>query len=132
MGGIRTRAKVATTSQLSDGVALDNFVANFSTIWRSDAGMVDKIKAIWATVSQVVEELIEAAEVMYGPKTGSEKKAFVRGKILELMKEIQGKHNILPVAVESMVFKALEFALDNIIERVFRELNKRGAVNFSA
>lgn len=94
--------------------------------------MVDKVRAFWTIIETVVAELIAAAEVLYGPQTGATKKAYVKAKVLELLRELEGRHDYLPQVVESLTFKVVEWSLDFIIERVFRALSSKGLVNVSA
>lgn len=98
---------------------------------RQEPVMVDKVRTVWAIIEKVVTELIEAAENLYGPKSGETKKAYVSSNVLRLLREIEGKYDYLPKPLEGILFKVLEWTLDNIIERVFRSLQAKGLVNAS-
>lgn len=88
----------------------------------------EKIRAIWSTVERVAEELIQAAEALYGPKTGEQKKTYVEGKLLEYLKQLEGRVDIIPGWMEPIVFKAVEFSVGFIIERVLKALKDRKAL----
>ena len=82
----------------------------------------DRVRAIWIVVEMVVEELVGAAETLFGPGTGAEKKRFVTDKALELLIELERRHDFIPGWLETIVFRSIGFALDFIIERVVKQL----------
>lgn len=91
-----------------------------------------KVRAIWEVVELVVEELVQAAEVMTGSKTGAEKKAFVVSTTMEFLRKLEDSKNLLPAAFEGIVFTGLEFALGFLVERVLLNLKTAGAVPAAA
>src|SRR5690606_30730547 len=66
------------------------------TTSKSEGSMhvTERIKALWAVIEVAVEEAIIAAETIFGPKTGQEKKEFVVSKVLDLLRKLEEKQDI--------------------------------------
>lgn len=92
---------------------------------------ISTVRELWDLISLFVEEAVQAAE-QYTDRSGEEKKEFVKVKVLEWLKTAEGHLNVLPNVIEGALFAGLDFALDWMIERVFRTLDKQGLVNVPA
>lgn len=94
--------------------------------------LIERIRFVWGVVEVAVEEAVIAAEGFVELKTGAERKAYVVQHVTNLLKELEGRYDILPTWAEIFVLKTASFALDWIVERVFARLNKEGKVNVPA
>lgn len=92
--------------------------------------VVDRIRSVWEVVQKLVEEAVQAAEVLHpGSGQGPNKKEWVKERVMTFLRSLEARENFVPGFVEGLVFKAVETALDWMIDRVVRELTERGLVN---
>lgn len=91
----------------------------------SAPSMADRIRAVWAIVEAYTEEAVRAAEVLLGPATGAEKKAFVTTEAMSLIRELEGSLNLVPDWIEPLVMRSIEWGLSVMIERIVRTLKDR-------
>lgn len=90
--------------------------------------LVERIKALWTIVEMVVSELIQAAETLFGPGTGDQKRAYVIEKAMEAIGKMEEELDIVPDRIQSVVFASVRWALGMVVERVFRRLSADGVV----
>jgi hypothetical protein len=82
---------------------------------------VSQIKQIWEVIELVVAQCIQTAEVLHGPKTGPEKKAYVVNETMRFLNELEAKHNLLPGMFEAAALAGVRFALEQLVERVLKQ-----------
>lgn len=93
-----------------------------------DSGWLEKFRTVWALLQAFVENLVTAAEAIYGPGTGAQKKTIVTEMALKWLKEGEKRMNLIPDWIQPLVFKAVELGLDMMIEKVVKNFKKAGTI----
>lgn len=89
---------------------------------------VANIKGIWAIVEVAAQELIQTAEVLYGPQAGADKKTYVVNQLMTLIQQEEVKTNVIPAVIEPAVNAGLQFALGILVERLLNALKIDGTI----
>lgn len=93
------------------------------------ANIVEKVRSIWSVAEVLVEETIVAAEGFTSLTNGQERKRYVKQTVIDFLRQQEAQRDLLPSYAEALAFRAIEFGLDFIIDRVFARLDSEGAVN---
>lgn len=97
---------------------------------RPTVQLEQRARNVWAVAKAVIEEAILAAEGSPG-YDGVRKKRFVTERALEFLRRAEEHYDRIPDGLEPLAFRAVEWALDWMIETVFRRLEIEGRVNVS-
>lgn len=122
----KVRLEVDPVTVTRDLPSLDPIVPDMAAV--EDASLGDRIRAVWNVVQVFVEEAVKAAEVLLGPGTGPEKKAYVVRETLDLIRALEERVDFIPGLFQGIVFKALEMGVGFLVDRVVGNLKARGIV----
>lgn len=91
-------------------------------------GWLDKLRAVWAVLQVLVEHLVLAVEAIHGAGTGPKKKEVVVATAMAWLKETEERVDFIPSWLQWVAFKAMEKALDLLVEKVVKSFQDRGVV----
>lgn len=92
------------------------------------SSFVDRVRAVWTVIEPFTEGAIRTAEAIYGPGTGTTKKAVVQHQLMTLLRHAEGRVDLVPDWLEPIVFKGLQIASGPLIERLLGGLKAKGLI----